>query len=94
MKKKVLAVLSTLMAGAMVFGMAGCKPKPDNGGNNPGGDTKPPAPTEMSLYERADYLARAVDDHYNTYEDGELFAAGYYNALEGDTDGLANCYEG
>lgn len=96
MKKKVLAVLSALMAGTMVFGMAGCKTDPEP---SPGGDTEdpgkndPPVVTEMTLYERADYLARGVDDHYNTYEDGEIFASGYYNALEGDTDGLANCYE-
>lgn len=87
--KAVFAAMSVVMAATVAIGVTGCKEKPQK----PGDDTDPPEITEMTLYERADYLARAVDDHYNTYEDGELFAAGYYNALEGDTDALANCYE-
>ena len=127
MKKRVLAVLSTLMAGTMAVGLAACGAKhthdykwysgdpvqhwkvcAEDGQEQSGtrgnhdysngdcicGRPKSGSSVEtMSLYERADYLARAVDDHYNTYENGELFAAGYYNALECDTDGLANCYE-
>ncbi len=88
--KALFTAASVLMAGSMAVGMTACQPVPE-GPDNPGGDPKPPV--TLSLYERADYLARAVDDHYNTYEDGELFTAGYYNALEGGTDGYANCYE-
>ena len=57
------------------------------------GDVIPDPVEKMSVYERADYLARAVDDHYSTYTNGEIAVAGYYNALEGDTEDYANCYE-
>lgn len=96
MKKRVLAVLSTLMAGAMLFGMAGCSSCSPDDPVDPGepGKNDPPQVTEMSLYERADYLARAVDDHYVTRSAADgLIGAGYYNALEGGTDASANCYE-
>lgn len=91
MKKTAIAIASVLMAGAMLFGTAACSGKADGPGETPGGET-PSAPTE-TIYDRADLLARAVDDHYATYEDGEIFVSGYYNALEGGTDALANCYE-
>jgi len=69
------------------------KPGSSNPGTDPGTDPGTPDVEKMSVYERADYLARAVDDHYATYSNGDIFAAGYYNALEGGTEGYANCYE-
>ena len=89
MKKSMKATISILMAGAMMTGLAACKDP--NGPNNPNNPNNPN--DTMSLYEKADYLARAVDAHYATYENDEIFVAGYYNALEGGTDGYANCYE-
>lgn len=92
MMKKSIAVFATMMAGVMLIGMTACKNREDDetgGGKTPSVvDT-----TKMTLYERADFLARAVDDHYATYENDQIYVAGYYNALEGGTDALANCYE-
>lgn len=74
----------------MMSGLVACK-----GGKEPETPNNPNQPnvTEMSVYERADYLARAVDAHYATYDGNEIYVAGYYNALEGGTDAYANCYE-
>ena len=93
MKKSTKSITAILMAGVMMTGLAACK-----GNNDPIEPVDPnpseqPDVTEMSLYERADYLARAVDAHYATYRNDEIFVAGYYNALEGGTDSYANCYE-
>lgn len=86
--KKTAAVMAAVMAGVLAFGMTACDGEEEKPPYIPPIDT-----TEMTFYERADYLARAVDSHYATYDDGEIFVAGYYNAIEGGTDSLANCYE-
>lgn len=78
------------MAGVMMTGLVACKNtnKPETPNHPEHPDVK-----TMSLYERADYLARAVDAHYAKYENGEIYVAGYYNALEGGAEAYANCYE-
>lgn len=88
--KKSSAVLAAVLAGVMAFSVTACT---ENGEKDPG-TTPPPTETTLeTLYERADYLARGVDDHYATYESDGVSVVGYYNAIEGGTDALANCYE-
>lgn len=92
MKKSVISIVSAITAGVMAFGMTACNKNSEEGGGTQGGTT-PPDTATMTFYDRADYLARAVDDHYAAYETDGVAVAGYYNALEGGTDALANCYE-
>ena len=95
MNKLLSAGMAVLMTGAMAFGVAACG-DPSDGGNPSGdGGNSGTEPMEItSAFDRGDYLARGVDDHYVVYDDASgLSSVGYYNALEGGTDGTANCYE-
>ncbi|MBD5631632.1 MAG: hypothetical protein HDP34_00155 [Clostridia bacterium] len=101
MKKSIKAILSGILVGAMAFAFAGCgascsscsscsscAPGEQPGPGGPGGSDS------LTTYQIADYLARGADAHYATYDsEGNVAVAGYYNALEGGTDGYANCYE-
>lgn len=87
MKKSILKLGAIAMAGTIAMGLVACKKPGDNGDNNNNNQGK-------TTYEIADYLARGADAHYATYdENGDVAVAGYYNALEGGTEGYANCYE-
>lgn len=90
MKKAILKLGAIVMAGTMALGLAACRdPEEPDDNPNKGGETG-----VKTTYEIADYLARGADAHYATYdEQGNVAVAGYYNALEGGTEGYANCYE-
>ncbi|MBD5131300.1 MAG: hypothetical protein HDT28_01705 [Clostridiales bacterium] len=98
MKKTLVKTIAAVTAGVMMIGLVGCNDTTEPGpGPGPGDGPNNPPPTTVTapatLYDRADYLARAVDAHYITRENDQVYGAGYYNALEGGTDGYANCYE-
>lgn len=94
MKTKFVKWIGVILSMLMMFSVAACGD--DDGGKTPGpgnnGGTESTNP--VTAAERADYLARGVDAHYATYdENGDVLVAAYYNALEGGTEGAANCYE-
>ncbi len=94
MKTKLGKGIGVILSMLMMFSVAACGDK-DKGGAGTDGDNTGTGPSNpVTAAERADYLARGVDAHYATYNaNGDVAVAGYYNALEGGTDGLANCYE-
>ncbi|MDE6397755.1 MAG: hypothetical protein K2L51_00375, partial [Clostridiales bacterium] len=98
MKSIFKKILGVGMAMLMTFGVAACGGNKGNGngnGNDNVGDGDSGTTINIvTAAERADYLARGADAHYATYDaNGDVLVAGYYNALEGGTDGAANCYE-